>query len=105
MKATKILSAIFLGRNTGNLASRFEFHLWALIVLVLSSAVGTGFQKVGQLMAARGEVPPAWYAGTSALADITVPSAIILLSYVLLLSLVLIVLGIFVKGEPEDQPS
>lgn len=105
MKATQILSAIFLGRNTGNLASRFEFHLWALIALFLSSAVGTGFQQVGQLRAARGEVPPAWLAASSALADIATPSAIILLSYVLLLSLALILVGIFVKGEPEDQPS
>jgi hypothetical protein len=105
MKVTKILSALFLGRNTGNLASRFEFHLWALIALFLMSAVGTGFQKIGQLQKAHGDAPPAWLTGASAIADITMPTAIILLGYVTLLSLALCVVGLLVKGEPEDQAS
>lgn len=93
---------IFLGKNSGNLAERFQYHLLAIIPLLILTAACGPLQKVIELQAKSGRTVYAenWLAVASV---VTGTAAIVLAGYVLILSLVLVIIGLRAKGEAANE--
>jgi hypothetical protein len=106
MKTLRTAGRIFLGKNSGNLAERFRYHLIALVPLFIFTAVGLELRRIIERQAQAGQaIPPIenWLAAAS---DVTGVAALALAGYIMTLSLVLVIIGLLIKGTDEgDAPA
>ena len=105
MKTIRIASAVFLGRNTGNLVMRFEYHFWALIALLLLTAAGSGMQSVAKLFAVRSMPVSDGLVSVIEFGDMSMIGAFVLGGYILFLTTVLTLAGLFLAGTTAEGPS
>lgn len=101
MKARRILGAILLGRNTGNLASRFEYHLMTIIGLSIVSSMSGVMRHLALRDAALGETVPEFIATCASAYEGLVVATVSLIGYTGLAMVALLVLGILPWGEPD----
>jgi hypothetical protein len=96
---------LFLGRNTANLAMRFEFHLWALVGLLLLTATGGGMRSVARLLAARDKPVSDGLMSVIQIGNASMIAAYVLGGYLLITMTALVLMGVVLKGENEEEPS
>lgn len=94
-----IAERIFLGRNSGNLAERFQDHLIVSIPLLLTGGFGAGLiPLLGHTEGAAFLVPV-----LIAVTATAVIASVVVVGYVLLVSVLLAVLGLTVKGAKSEE--
>lgn len=103
MKALRILGAIFLGRNTANLASRFEYHLMTIIGLSIVSSMAGVMRHLALRDAGLGETVPQLLATGASCYDGLVIATVTVIGYTLLAMFALVILGLLVKGETIEE--
>ncbi len=94
-----IAERIFIGRNSGNLAERFQDHLILTVPLLIISAAGAGIIPLLGRTDGAASLAPAMFAMTA----IAMFSALIVVAYVLLMTVLLVVLGLIVKDTKADN--
>lgn len=94
---------IFLGKNSGNLAERFQYHLLVLVPLLILTAAGGALKKIIELQAKAGQPAYPFVNWLAAASDATGAAVIAIAGYVFALSLVLVVIGVLAKDTGADE--